>query len=270
MFRRQLVALLSGACLLASASNGLAADGPFGWFSGDWYLKVGAAGIQAPKFEGSSSSAFKVAPLVSLGKHGRSARFSSRNDNISLALMDTGGFRAGMAGKFVPRRDEDDSSDLAGLDRVKMGAEVGGFAEIYPTDWLRFRAEMRRGVRSHSGLVTDVSADAFLDFTETIQFSGGPRLSYATSDYFDAYYGVSSGESASSGLSEYQPGSGVKSMGLGGAVTWRATDKINASVFAEYSRLMGPAADSSLVRERGSRNPVMVGAMATYRFDFSM
>jgi outer membrane scaffolding protein for murein synthesis (MipA/OmpV family) len=33
---------------------------------------------------------------------------------------------------------------------------------------------------------------------------------------------------------------------------------------------MGPAADSSIVRERGSRNQFTMGVSATYRFDFTM
>lgn len=33
---------------------------------------------------------------------------------------------------------------------------------------------------------------------------------------------------------------------------------------------MGAAADSSLVRERGSRNQLLVGVTATYRFDFTL
>jgi outer membrane protein len=77
-------------------------------------------------------------------------------------------------------------------------------------------------------------------------------------------------ESAASGLSQYNPGSGFKSVGAGGAITWQATDALETSLFAEYARLTGPAADSSLVQERGSRNQFTVGTSAVYRFDFSL
>ncbi len=33
---------------------------------------------------------------------------------------------------------------------------------------------------------------------------------------------------------------------------------------------MGPVADSSLVKERGSANQAAVGVQATYRFDFAL
>lgn len=240
------------------------------WFAGDWYLKVGGAVLSAPKYEGASGRAFAFSPMISLGKAGPSARFSSRNDNISLALMDTGTFRAGAVGKLIWKRDGDTHRNLTHLSAVKMGFEAGGFIEVYPTDFLRLRAEARHGVRSHDGVVVDLAADTFFDITDTIQLSGGPRASWASADYFDAHYGVDTAEAAASGLAPYQPGSGMKSFGVGGAVTWKTTDQLTTSVFAEYARLTGPAAKSSLVKSLGSKDQLMIGASASYRFDFTL
>ncbi|KQZ13744.1 MltA-interacting MipA family protein [Mesorhizobium sp. Root554] len=239
------------------------------WFSGDWYLTVGVTGLVAPNFEGGKRYLLSAQPIISLGKAGRDARFVSRNDNISLALIDDGGVRAGLNGKILFGRDNDER-ELRGLDRVRWGGEAGGFFEFYPTDWMRVRAEARRGFRAHSGFVADIAADAFYDVTPTVRVSGGPRVSMASSDYFDAYYGVSAKEEAASGLSEYHPKGGIKSYGLGGAVSWKVTEPMTTSLFGEYSRLAGPAADSSLVKERGSRDQFTVGVSATYRFDFAM
>jgi len=240
------------------------------FWSGDWYLKVGATGFLGAKYDGSSKRLFQAAPLISLGRAGSTVRFSSRNDNPAFAFVDTGAFRAGLSGKLIFTRDQDTSDDLKGLDPVRFGGELGAFAEVYPTDWLRLRGELRHGIRSHDGLVGDLAADAFVDVSDNVRISGGPRLAAATSDYFDAYYGVDAGEAATSGLSQYKPSGGLQSVGFGTAITWQATEKIEASAFAEYKRLMGPAADSSLVRERGTRNQVLVGLSATYRFDFTL
>jgi MipA family protein len=106
--------------------------------------------------------------------------------------------------------------------------------------------------------------------TPSVRVSGGPRLSFASADYFESYYGVNAAESANSGLSEYRPDGGIKSVGIGGAYDWKATDRITTSVFSEYSRLLGSAADSSLVKERGSPNQFTFGVSAAYRFDFTM
>ncbi|WP_275789302.1 MipA/OmpV family protein [Pararhizobium gei] len=263
-------AFFLAAGLFAGLSSSVQAQDGGQFWSGDWYLKVGATGFIGPKYDGSSDRLFQAAPLISLGRAGSTVRFSSRNDNPAFAFVDKGAFRAGVVGKLIFDRDEDTSSDLKGLDPVRFGGELGGFAEVYPTDWLRIRAELRQGIRSHHGIVADVAADGFVDVTDTVRVSAGPRLSAATSDYFDAYYGVDGSEAAKSGYSTYSPSGGLSSVGAGTAITWQATEKLETSAFAEYKRLMGPAADSSIVREGGSRNQFMVGLSATYRFDFTL
>lgn len=268
MYKRFVSTLCAG-LLLAAPVPALAADAGH-WWSGDWYLKVGAAGFAAPRYEGSKGYLFQVAPLVSLGKSGNAVRFSSRTDNPSFAFLDRGAFRAGLTGRLVPSRDAGDSADLIGLDSIRFGVELGGFAEVYPTDWLRVRGEVRHGIRSHTGVVADLSADAFVDLTPDIRVSAGPRVSLASNDAMDAYYRVTPAGAARSGLTAYDPGGGVRSAGVAAEINWRATDRIETGAFAEYRRLTGPAADSSLVRERGSRDQFLVGVSATYRFDFTI
>jgi outer membrane protein len=241
-----------------------------GWIKGDWALTLGASGSLAPRYEGASGSlAFFGQPIISLSKVGRIAPFVSRNDNISLALIDTDTFRMGPNAKLLFSRSDSDR-DLRGLGTVPWGAELGVFADYYPTGWLRLRGELRHGIAAHGGVVGNLSADAFHDITPTLRISAGPRLSLGTSGYFKPYFGVNTLQSAASGLAVYKPGGGVKSVGLGGALTWKTTDKLTTSLFAEYSRLQGPAANSSLVRQRGSENQYLIGVSATYRFDFRL
>lgn len=240
------------------------------WWSGDWYLKIGGAAFVAPRYQGDNGYLFQGKPMISLGKADQAVRFTSRNDNPSFSVYDSGAIRAGITGKLVLPRDADTSADLKGLKPVKLGVEAGGFAEVYPTDWMRIRAEVRRGIRSHDGIVADIAADAFADLGETVRLSAGPRVSFATEEYMDAYYGVTAKESVKSGLKKYNADGGVQSAGLGAAINWKATEKVDTSLFAEYSRLLGPVADSSLVRERGSKNQFLLGVSATYRFDFKI
>lgn len=269
MIGNKVAGLVAGGALLAAATLGARAE-PGAWFSGDWHLTLGAAVFTAPDYAGARDYLIRGQPLVSLSRAGAVTRFSSRNDNISIAVIDTGDVRVGATGRIVFRRDAGDSPDLAGLDPVRWGAEVGAFAEVYPTGWLRLRGELRRGIRAHDGVVADLAADAFVDVTPTVRLSGGPRLSAATADYFDAYYGVGAAEAAASGLGVYAPAGGIGAVGLGGAVTWQASERVTTSLFGEYSRLMGPAADSTLVRQRGARDQFLLGVSATYRFDVSL
>lgn len=256
--------LALGAPLAAQAADGEA------WWSGDWYLKVGATGFVMPRYEGSKSHLLGVTPLISLGKAGNTVRFSSPTDNPSFALFDNGPIRAGIVGKLITSRNADDSDDLRGLKPVKWGVEAGGFVEAYPTDWMRVRAEVRHGIRSYGGVVADLSADAFMDVTPTIRVSAGPRLSFASNDYVDAYYKVDTRHSLKSGLKKYDPDGGLISAGLGAAINWKATEKIEAGAFASYDRLTGDVADSSLVQQRGSKNQYTIGLYSTYRFGFTL
>ncbi|WP_285538499.1 MipA/OmpV family protein [Brucella sp. NBRC 12950] len=274
------LAFITGAALFVGSFSAVAADmqqtdvyaaepakpaRKYFW-SGDWYLKVGAAGLVAPKFEGSNKYRFSAQPLISLGRQGEAERFSSRNDNVSFALIDQDRFRVGAVGKLMFERD----TKIDGLHETKFGGEAGGFVDVYPTDWLRVRGEVRHGIRAHKGVVADVAADAFYDVTPVVRVSAGPRATFASKDYFKTYYGVTAEEAVASGVKEYRPGGGWESVGVGGAITWKATDKIDTSLFGEYSRLQGPAKDSSIVKQHGSPNQFMVGVSATYRFDFSL
>lgn len=260
-------AVLAACLSLFSAQTALAGDH---LWSGDWALTLGGTGFVGPKFEGSKKNSLQFAPIISLGKQGIGPRYVSRNDNPSLSLFDEGAFRAGVTGKLVMPRDPDDEKELKGMKEIKLGGELGAFAEVYPTEYLRVRGEMRQGIRSHHGVVGDIAADGFVDVTPNIRVSAGPRMRIASADYFDHYYGVSAASAAAGGPSAYSPSGGIHSVGVGGAVDWKPTENITASSFVEYRRLTGPAADSSLVKERGSENQLVIGLSASYKFNFTL
>lgn len=250
-------------------SSAFAKDGRHFW-SGDWSVAVGSSVAHGPAFTGSRDDKYLFSPIISVGRQGETSRFSSRNDSAGFTLYENGPIRAGIAGKLITGRDAGTSKDLKGLSEVRFGGEIGGFIDIYPTDNLRARAEIRHGIRSHNGTVVDLAMDAFTDLTPEIRLSGGPRASYGTAGFSRAYYDVNTDEAAASGLSTYSASSGWQTVGVGGAITWKATRNIDASLFAEYNRMVGVASDSSLVQQKGSQNQVLIGLSATYRFDFSL
>ncbi|HMF67796.1 MAG TPA: MipA/OmpV family protein, partial [Phyllobacterium sp.] len=122
----RIIAALSGALAFSSSTTVFADEyypenqttsTPRGehWWSGDWYLTLGAKGFVAPKYEGAKDYMLSAAPVISLGRAGKSVRFSSLNDNASFGFIDTGVFRAGLTGKLITGRDRGDSDDLKGL-----------------------------------------------------------------------------------------------------------------------------------------------------------
>jgi outer membrane protein len=261
-------AIILAGLLSLSCSGAALADGAF--WSGDWYLTLGGSGFTAPKYLGDDANKLRFSPIISIGKSGPAARFLSRNDSAAVALIDQGAFRAGIAGKLIMPRDSGDSSELRGMKKIKLGGELGGFVDIYPTDWVRVRGELRQGIRSHSGVVADLAVDAFTDIAPNLRWSGGPRATWVSAKTNERYFGVSSAQSAAGGPSPYSPDGGLQSVGLGTALTWKATENMELATFAEYKRLTGDAGESSLIRERGSKNQYLIGVSASYKFGFNV
>ncbi|SIP98483.1 Outer membrane scaffolding protein for murein synthesis, MipA/OmpV family [Rhizobium sp. RU35A] len=253
--------------VFASVSMAVPARAQEGHWWKDWYLTLGGMGFQAPKYQGDDRRGLSFSPVVALGRGERPA-FVSRNDSPSMMLLGAGGFHAGVVGRFVPSRRESRSEDLQGLGSVKWGLEAGGFAELYPVEGIRVRGEVRQGIRAHDGVVADLALDGYSDLVPGLQVSGGPRITLASKGYQKTYFGVSDAQSLASGLAPDDPQGGLHAMGVGAAISWKSTDRLTIGSFAEYRRLMGDAADSSLVQERGSRNQIMVGVSATYTFGY--
>jgi outer membrane protein len=253
------------ACAALSAAAPAFADQP--QRSSDWTLTLGVEGRVLPEFDGSKNDILRPVPVFSFRRAGTPARFRSPRDGGGAALIDTGPFKFGPSIKVkLPRKESEDAA-LRGLGDVGWTLEAGGFAEYWPSDWLRTRLELRQGFGGHDGLVGDLSADVVMPLTERLTLSGGPRLSASTAAALSPYYSITSGQSAASGLPVYSAGGGLKSWGAGAQVSYQIDPNWRSYWFLEYEQLAGDAARSPLVTQRGSINQVQVGIGLTRSFD---
>lgn len=235
--------------------------------SSDWTLTLGAEGRVLPQFDGSRNDVLRPVPVFNFRRAGTPARFRSPRDGGGAALIDSGPFKVGPAIKVkLPRKESDDPA-LRGLGDIGWTLEAGGFAEFWPSDWLRTRLELRQGFGGHEGLVGDLSADLVLPLTDRLTLSGGPRLSAANAAAISPYYSITSGQSAASGLPVYSAGGGLKSWGAGAQVSYQIDSNWRSYWFLEYEQLAGDAARSPLVTQRGSINQIQVGIGLTRSFD---
>jgi outer membrane protein len=193
--------------------------------------------------------------------------FRSAHDGASIGILETGHFRLGPTMKIdLPRR-EDDDANLRGLGNVNWTVELGGFAEYWPAEWLRTRVELRQGIGGHQGQVADLSADLVFKAMPKLTVSGGPRLTLASAAATSPYFSIKAAQSAGSGLPLYNAGGGLRSYGAGAQARYEWSPQWASTVFIEYSRLAGDAANSPLVRQRGSRDQIQVGIGVSYSFD---
>ncbi|QCI67288.1 MipA/OmpV family protein [Phreatobacter stygius] len=234
---------------------------------GDWTVTIGVGGEARPSFEGSKNFLLSPVPIFSIRRAGTAERFRSPRDGISFGLIEFGGFRAGPVGKFVRERNADSYAALHGLGDVKFAVEIGGFAEYFPVEWFRTRIEVRRGFGGHEGIVADFSADLIAPSWHGFTLSGGPRFSLGDTRSVQPYYSINAAQALASGLPSFDAKGGARSVGAGALLRYRINPQWTVHSYVEYSRLLGSAASSPLVRLRGSTDQVTFGFGASYSFD---
>ncbi len=236
----------------------------------DWTVTVGIEGRVMPTYWGADDSTLRAIPLFDVRRSDFPIRFQSTRDGASIGILDIGMFRAGLTGKVVAPRDQDDDGNLRGLGDVDWAFEAGVFAEYWPKTWLRTRIDLRQGFGGHEGIMSDLSADFVVPVAPKLTLSGGPRLTLATAKALEPYFGITPAQSIASGLPVYSPSGGVRSYGVGGLARYTLSPQWSTHMFIEYERLTGSVADSPLVTLNGNPNQVQVGAGITYSFNVSL
>lgn len=171
---------------------------------------------------------------------------------------------------FVGKRKASDNVDLTGTNEVDWALELG-LGGGFRTDNFRAFAELRQGINGHTGQVGQLGLDGIFYPGEKWEVSIGPRAEFASGEYMDTYFGVTSAESTASGgrLSQYNPSAGFKAVGLSTIVSYDWNDDVRLHLKGGYERLIGDAADSPIAKV-GSENQFNVGLGVTYRFAFDV
>lgn len=252
---------MATACASANAGDELPTSGP------GTIVTLGGFGVMEPKFEGAKNRELGFKPSFSLSKPGARKWLDMPNDGMDYEFFETDNFRAGVVGNF--RFSRDTSSLVRGFRRIRnidLSIEAGGFAEFWPVEWLRTRAEVRTAVIGAEGIVADLSADVVLHPADRWLATAGPRVSFADQTFMNSYYSVDATQSATSGLARYTAGSGLRSYGAGASLRYKWSDAWTTTAFAEYTRLAPNAAESPLIDERGSPDQLTFGIGAKYSF----
>lgn len=177
--------------------------------------------MMAPLYSGDDRYGVSLVPDVRV-RYGERF-FASVPEGIGYTLVLDGGLKAGPLVKFRFGRDESDGGstfrvsgktrDLVGLGDIDPALEWGGFAK-YATGDFAGRVELRRGTGGHTGWVMDLSAD-YRQRVGGVFYALGSRLTLASRDFVQTYYGVNAGQSAASGLPVFGADGGLVSAGVG-------------------------------------------------------
>ncbi len=257
---------LAGALATGFAAPATAADAPVEYAEGevpasveyrDIVFDLGIGGRIQPTFEGSSK--YEVLPYPIFGL--RFLRLPYFGEVVTG--RDTA-FSIYPSINFIGARNEDDAAYLRGLDEVDFSFELGPGVS-FRTGPFRAFAEMRYGITGHNGFVGEGGIDYIFHPLDRLRISFGPRASVASTEYMDAYFGVSPAEAARSTLPAFDPDAGIKDVGLGSLWEYTYNEKVRFYMEGTYSRFVGDAADSPVI-EAGADNQFTLGIGVTYRF----
>ena len=251
--------------LLLAAAVGLTASSPAAaQDNNDIRVRVGLGGQLEPKFIGSDDVEFGPLWDIDVARGTNPFPFESPDDSFGIRLFAKGGFTAGPAANVEWKRKESDVGAPVG--KVKTTIEVGGFAEYMASETIRLRADLRKGVNGHDGVVGSLGADRVWRDGDRYVFSIGPRVLFSDARYQRAYFGVDDEASLASGLPAYRPGGGIYAVAAASGLSYQFNPRFGAFGFARYERLVGDAAKSPIVRDLGSRNQLSGGIGLNYTF----
>ncbi len=232
----------------------------------DVNILIGIGPKIKPAFPGADKNKIIPLPVVDVWRENERRPVSTPDESFGIALIGKRGKTAfGPTLGFATQRKGKDA--VAGLSDVKFGVEAGGFAETYLAPALRLRGEMRQAIGAHKGMTGELGADLVMRGTgDKWMATLGPRLRWGNARYNRAYYGVTPGEAAVTGLAPYRPGSGIYAYGAMAGLYHDFGPHWGVYGFAGYDRLTGKAAKSPIVTDIGSRDQFSAGVAVTYRF----
>ncbi|MEM8709671.1 MAG: MipA/OmpV family protein, partial [Planctomycetota bacterium] len=227
-----------------------------------------------PEFEGADDLQAIPFTVFSLRDGGRSVELEGPGGRIDV--IDQGGvlgFDAGPAFNVRFPREDVGNAAIDSLEEVDFAFELGAFARYVASpgwatnDSLSTRLTVTSDVSgTHDGTVAALESEYSWFPRRNIRLSVGPRVTWASDGFTQAYFGVTPSGAAASGLAAYDPGSGLRSLGAQATASFYFSPAHGVFALMRYDRLSSDLADSPIVEEIGSADQMLVGIGYTYRF----
>lgn len=227
-------------------------------------VRVGLGASYSPKFPGADKNEFGPLVDVSIARGTELFDFEAPDDSFDIDLFSGERFSAGPVLALQGSRKNSDVGAPVG--KVPTTVEAGGFVQFEASEAVRLRAEVRRGLGGHDGLISSLGGDYVWRDGDKYQFSIGPRLLIADRRYQRAYFEVTPEAAIATGLPVYRPDGGLYAAAATSGFFYAFNSTWGAFGFARYERLLGDAKKSPIVKSFGSPNQYSAGLGLTYTF----
>ena len=260
LIRQAIYCIAAAACAIAPPAAAQDSEADQGKVT-----RIGIGPQVYPSYPGSDE--FQFGPFIEFSRKNpaETFEFEAADQSFDIALINSGGFSFGPALNWEGKRDADDVG--ADLPTVKFSVEPGAFVAFQPSESFRLRAELRKGVTGHKGMIGMAGADFIMREGDDWLFSIGPRVTWSDDRYQDAWFGVTPAAALTSGLPAYDPGGGIQAYGATASFLTQLGPRWGIYTYAKYDRLTGDAADSPVVLQFGSRDQFSGGLALTYILD---
>jgi outer membrane protein len=152
------------------------------------------------------------------------------------------------------------------LEDVDAAVMLGGFAGYDVDRWSVYVQVVQDVAGGNDGIVTTLGVGYTIPMSEQLFVNLGATTNYASGDYMSTYFGIDAADSRRSGLDTFNTDPGFKDVGVGVLVQYWAWGNLGLRFRAGYVLLVGDAADSPVVDDRGDEDQIFGGLMVTYRF----
>jgi MipA family protein len=230
----------------------------------NWSVILGGLSAVRPKYKGSDQYDFSGLPFIDI-KY-KKIFFLNFREGLGVNVLHAPNFRAGIALNFYGSRDAEDSNSLQGLQDIDAGLDAGAFGSV-SIGRLSAKLKLRQDVSSnHNGLLFSGRLGYKLLLIKKLLTNINLRVTFADDNYMKNYFGITSAQSSSSGLREFNAGSGIKNVSGGANFIYLLDRHWSVISFIDYSRLLNDAASSPLVKDLGSNNQFFLGFGVGYKF----
>lgn len=236
-------------------------------FSGSVFAGVGATS----DYEGSEN--LTAIPFVGFRLQYGAYYLQSRGLGVQANVIPSKRLDAGPIINYRGPRDDVENTAVDTLEDIDGALEFGAFGTYNMQPGFRNGDSAGIGVSilrdvsdAHDGLLTSFSANYGAPINQRMFISLDTSLTYASEEYMQTYFGVTAAGSTASGLQQYAPEGGFKDLSLGINLRYAFNQSWGLIGRAQYTRLLGEAADSPIVDEQGNPNNFLVGTGVSYRF----
>ena len=204
--------------------------------------------IRSLSFDGGIGATFGP-DYMGADDYGTSPWIILRNGQINDAAGEKQGLSILPSLDYHGKRDAGDHDDLTGMDDISAAGELGVRLN-YVMGGVTGYGAVRKGLGGHHGVTGELGARFRNQPQDKLTLTTAAELRFGNGEFTDTYFGVSEGESLSSGYAPYDAGGGIYAARLSVEARYEfLPDTLLMGRFT-YSRLLGDAADSPIVHER--------------------